>query len=468
VCYSRTSRFGETQPLNDRRREVIRDVRKWRYTPFVRDGQTVAAIVTETVAEQELPKATLHTPDVPLDQVHLTLRRSGCFGSCPSYGVEVYGDGHAVYSGSDFVDVVGEHRYSISQQAVAKLFDSLRSKDLWSLRDSYRASITDNAAYQITMQLGEQTRSIEDYVGQAVGMPVAVTEFEKELDTAAGSENWIHLSSTAVERLKAEGFLFSSQEGGALLARAVANSDSHDDKAMLALMELGAPVDTVVHERYRGDQSSLIELALRWRRETLIDALIGKGALQTDGVPDQLKLDQAFRAALAGGKLSLVQKIWNASAGVRPSLTYLDRGDEDASPPQQSPVTLLLSPPYDNAKSWQGREIAQWLAAMGCNLNAHRADGATLLHVAAQAGDVKFVRYLLDQGIDPSTPGRFGLPALGGTHSEDVTMLLLEAGTDVTRLNDKGSSLRKFADYNHWQRVIAWLDQHAGLRQSEK
>ena len=62
--------------------------------------------------------------------------------------------------------------------------------------------------------------------------------------------------------------------------------------------------------------------------------------------------------------------------------------------------------------------------------------------------------------MDPSTPGKYDLPALGGTHDEDVAMVLLQAGTDLTKLNEGGSTFREYAEYNHWARVCAWLGEH--------
>jgi len=62
--------------------------------------------------------------------------------------------------------------------------------------------------------------------------------------------------------------------------------------------------------------------------------------------------------------------------------------------------------------------------------------------------------------MSASTPGKYGLPALGGVESEDVAMVLLEAGTDMSRMNDSGQSYRSFAEYNHWQRVVEWLTAH--------
>jgi hypothetical protein len=293
-----------------------------------------------------------------------------------------------------------------------------------------------------------------------VGMPAVVTAFEDEIDSAAGSKDWINLSRTAVKNLHAEGFAFASKEGGMLLGRAAANPKA-DDTALVELIRLGARTDTSVVEGMGGErQVSLIDAALESGHEKLVAALIERDTLLTKGALDQGEMDRAFRAAIGGGKLSLVQTIWDTSAGARPALTFPDQGREKRYPERQSPVTLLLRPPFDGRQGWQGREIAQWLAGKGCDLAAHGADGNTLLHIAAEAGDAPFVRYLLEQGVNPSTHGEFDLLAIDGTHDEEVAMLLLNAGNMSTRYVDNGE-FRKFAEYNHWQRVIDWLEKHA-------
>ena len=123
-----------------------------------------------------------------------------------------------------------------------------------------------------------------------------------------------------------------------------------------------------------------------------------------------------------------------------------------------SPVTLLLSHEPYQTTPWAGLEITKWLTAKGCDIHAHGADGRTLLHIAAHAGDVNMVRYVLDQGIAASTPGRFSLPALGNTNDEDIALMLLQEGTDISTMDDGGTRFRRYAISNHWGRVIAWLD----------
>jgi hypothetical protein len=457
VCYKLTGRFDEVIGLNAQRRSVIDNLGAWRYSPFLRDGKAVTSVFSEFVNEQEMPERHLPLPEVPLDKVEISLARSGCYGTCPSYSVDVHGDGRVVYNGSGYVVVEGRHEFRIPVDDVARLVESLRAKDLWSLRPRYTAGVTDNPTYILSLRVGEQTHQLEDYVGQWAGMPSTVSDFEEEVDKVAHANHWLHLSQEAIEQLKSEGFDFHSAAAAELLARAVEDEESDDDQAMLSILQLGAPIDG------KDATNPLIQEALRHRRSALIDPLIAAGALNSGGRADQKKIDAAFDAAIAGGRLALVQRLWAVSGDTpHPSFTFDDHSAENSTRSVKSSVILLLEPPRYPVGEWEGLEIAQWFVAQGGDLKASAADKRTLLHIAAKAGDARFVRYLLDQGLDASTPGEYGLPALGSVEDEDIALILLEAGSNLAGLESNGHPFRDYAEYNHWQRVVAWLDAHNG------
>jgi len=459
ACYGLKDEFDRQQPLNPRRQALIGELKSWRYAPLQRGPSAVAAIVSERIGEQEMPKEHLPLPEVPLANVHLALERSECFGACPSYRVDLYGDGRVVYQGKSNVDVEGTHAYRVPPASVEQLVASLRNKDIWSLRADYSASITDNPSVNLTIELGEQTHRLHDYVGEKAGMPSSVTEFENEVDNVARSDIWVNLAMPAVKFLEKERFEFRSRAGANLLARAVANEYSHDGEAMLRLIELGVPLDGSAGDRFSPDSpGALFDNALKHRRAILIEPLITRGALQTGGREDPSKIDAAFRAAITGGQLAIVRAVWNAPGdALHPSLMFDDPSAKGSS--RKLPVTLLLSHAYRH-DSWEGFEIAKWLVAQGCDIRAAAADGTTLLHIAAEANDAKFVRYLLEQGLDAKALGKYRLPPLGSTHDEETALLLLEAGDGLAGMEGADHGFVDYARSNHWDRVIAWLKAH--------
>ena len=453
VCYSATKMPNDEKLTLDAPTRT--ELAKVRYRPFLRGGKPTAAIVAEELREEELLEKQVPTPQVPLEQVSITLERTGCYGTCPSYTVEMRGDGQVTYTGKRFVDVEGAHTYRVPAADVVKLVDSLRAKNLWSMRTSYRAGITDNPTYALTLKLGDQVHCIEDYVGESAGMPAVVTEFEDEVDAVSQARSWTELTSVAIARLEAEKFDFTSAEAGAMLARAL-SGDSRDDAAIARLIELGAPLDQTVVLGFLRSGPSIVT-ALENQRLAAIGPLVARGALKTNGRVDPAKLDEAFAAAVRGGRLEAVQRIWDAADGQPyPSLVanVPQRPDEK---PLRVPVVLLLQR-YPKDRPWDGLAIAQWLATKGVDLKARVPEQRTLLHIAVNADDAAFVRYLLDQGLDPSVPGPSDLPPLDSASNEDIAMMLLEAGG---RTSDP-KHLVKYARERHWGRVVGWLEGRRG------
>lgn len=452
---------------------ILKDIGGWRYTPFIRGGHPVAALVYEHVPEEESPQAHRPLPDVPLEQVRIALERtSGGWYSNPAYRVEIRGDGTALYLGKSGVVVEGEHRYRVPAREVARLVESLRSKDIWSFEPSYNSNSADSPIYRLTVVLGARQRTVEDNAGQSIGMPRAVSEFQDEVDRVARTVMWKDFTLGAVEMLKAERFVFASPAGAELLARAMARSS--DEDAILALIELGAPLEVPdsPKARHQGWTRPLLEVALARRHVRVAKVLIDHGALASEGRRDQKKIDAAFRTAVAGGRLELVELIWEtAGPAHRPKLVFDDTTagpyvPKERAVSKQSPLTLTLQRRNADAE-WEGAAIAEWLAARGCDLNARSALGETLLHTAASTNDGPLVRYLLAQGVDALAQDQYGHLALTRTGDEDVALQLLEAGADQFGTRNAASRhrftaarerLRLIAVHEHWRRVLAWME----------
>jgi hypothetical protein len=430
VCYSSKERFmgdpvssvfGDTLSLDDQRRDVINKFKNARYTPFVEGG---GAIVSEQINEREAPEKHVPLPDVPLGKVRITLEWGG-------YKVDIYGDGRVIYKGVKFVDVDGEHSYRVPPEEVGRLIESLRVSDIWSLRSSYSYAVTDYPVFVLTVDMGGEVKRFEDYAGERAGMPSSVSDFQREVDKVARSDMWIRLSREALEHLKAEGYNFASPAGAELLDRAIANEFSHDDEAILDLIALGAPITE--NNPHTPTWYSLLVPALKEKRVMLIDPLVKKGALKANGKPDQSKINAAFHAAIMSGSLAFVEKIWQSAGGNhRPACTFLDTSS-DGSARKRSPVSLKLFPPRNKKAAWDGLAITKWLVARGCDIKAASIDGTTLLHRAAESGDVDFVRYLVGQGLDMSARRNIDRkPALYFAENEEIALILLEAGTDLS------------------------------------
>ena len=60
-----------------------------------------------------------------------------------------------------------------------------------SLRDEYRAHITDLPTNTITLTRNGRTKRVVDYGGTGAGMPAAVRELQAEIDRVAQTAQWV-------------------------------------------------------------------------------------------------------------------------------------------------------------------------------------------------------------------------------------------------------------------------------------
>ena len=57
--------------------------------------------------------------------------------------------------------------------------------------DKYIAKVTDNPTYTLTLTVGGKTKTVTDYVGIEVGLPLAISDLENAVDDTAGTQRWI-------------------------------------------------------------------------------------------------------------------------------------------------------------------------------------------------------------------------------------------------------------------------------------
>ncbi|HEX4534465.1 MAG TPA: DUF6438 domain-containing protein [Rhizomicrobium sp.] len=122
--------------------------------------------------------------------LRITLQRSPCFGRCPTYKVEIRGDGSVIYNGGSFVAVTGERTAKIPQEKVRELYELFRKADYFWLNDSYGAAVTDLPTFTTSISYDGHSKSVRDYGGRMIGMPEIVGELELAVDDAADTTRW--------------------------------------------------------------------------------------------------------------------------------------------------------------------------------------------------------------------------------------------------------------------------------------
>lgn len=129
---------------------------------------------------------------VDAESLTITLDRSECWGGqCPSYIVEIRGDGTVNFCGEAFVEQRGVRTKTIPQRDVQILFNAILDANFFELKDRYVTDFTDGATFQIKVDFDGKSKLVVDYFGEWLEMPEAVTELQNSIDKTAGTENWI-------------------------------------------------------------------------------------------------------------------------------------------------------------------------------------------------------------------------------------------------------------------------------------
>jgi hypothetical protein len=184
---------GEERDLKlwpDLRPEVLR----WKFIPFQVDGRPVTASAEEyvdLVPPERFPFVHVPAPAIrPDSKIDIALSRSMCYGRCPVYKVLVSTKG-IVFDGEAYVAAEGRHTGTVDPSAVRALARKFVAADFYSMRSEYRASVTDNSTYTLSISIDGHKKQVVDYVGSWEGMPQAISELEDDVDALAHTDRWI-------------------------------------------------------------------------------------------------------------------------------------------------------------------------------------------------------------------------------------------------------------------------------------
>jgi hypothetical protein len=129
----------------------------------------------------------------------ITLERSVCFGTCPSYRVAVASDGKVTFEGRDFVKTKGTATVQVKPEDFKTLANEFEQITYFSLDDKYEPgtpgcgpAVTDLPYVKTSIQMNGKTKSVSHYHGCRESEVLrALTALERKIDEIAGTEKWI-------------------------------------------------------------------------------------------------------------------------------------------------------------------------------------------------------------------------------------------------------------------------------------
>ena len=78
-----------------------------------------------------------------VDTLFASIHRTACYGRCPSYKVEIYESGYAIYEGFKFVEKEGKYTAQLPANDLAYLMDKAKEIGYFQLNDKYDSNVTD-------------------------------------------------------------------------------------------------------------------------------------------------------------------------------------------------------------------------------------------------------------------------------------------------------------------------------------
>jgi hypothetical protein len=425
--------------------ELQPEVSKWKFTPFEKNEKPVTAEIEEyidLVPPERLPRKHVAPPVLrPKSRIEVTLQRTGCYGSCPSYTVTLGSDG-IVFEGGGFVVASGRHTDSVDASDVRKLAKQFIAADFYSMDSEYRASVTDNPTYILSIDIDGRKKVVEDYVGQWEGMPAVISDLEDEVDALARTERWIKGSEGLVSALQDERFNFHTFEAQEMLRAAATRGE------VLTVCELlgsDVPLYPLPPPKSANSDSGTAPLHGGWlffaaRQPEVLQILIDAKASKDD----QLDKDQALVNAARSGKVvaarALIAYGANPNTDLR-KLTITEEGGGMTMERQSAGSMLIYAAESGNP------EMVREMLRYRPNLEARDPEGKTAMFLAGEyryndenGKRVECVRLLVEAGADVNARDNEGNTPLHGIFLNDVEEELLRLGANVNARNNEGET----------------------------
>lgn len=425
--------------------ELQHEVQQWKFTPFEQNGSRITAEIEEyidLVPPERLPKNHVTPPLVrPNSRVSISLERTGCFGSCPSYTVTLSTNGIA-FDGGGYVVASGKHTAKLDVNELRKIANRFVAADFYSMNEKYVAAVTDNPTYVLSIAIDGRTKKVLDYVGSWEGMPAVITELEDEVDAFANTKRWIDGIDGLVQALQAENFNFQSFEAQLMIKESATRGQVETVREFLAA---GVPLDPIFGPKPKEPYMAVPLENVGWLNSAsshpeALQALIGAGASRDD----QRDKDLALLGAAGSGNVEAVQEL--IAYGANPNADFSNQIVTESSAGMtigaQGAGSVLVYA-AGSGKPEMIREILRYHP----KLEARDREGKTALFAAGDyryrdqdGARVECVRLLVQAGANVNARDNDGNTPLHEIFLTDVEEELLKLGADVNARNNDGET----------------------------
>lgn len=119
--------------------------------------------------------------DQKSDTLVFSIRRTACFGTCPTYDIYVYESGFATYEGKVHVDRIGLYQTRVGKATLETLLQEAESVDFFDMKAEYDSPVTDLPSTFITVARNGETKQVKGRVDPPAGFKKLAARAEELL-----------------------------------------------------------------------------------------------------------------------------------------------------------------------------------------------------------------------------------------------------------------------------------------------
>lgn len=116
----------------------------------------------------------------------ISMKKTACYGTCPVYEIQIYGDLSVKLKGEQHIDLIGDFESSISQERLDQLKEKFREADFFSFEEKYWEAYTDLPTTYVYFNDDGKELQVMDYVGA----PDSLKDLEKEVGMLLEELDW--------------------------------------------------------------------------------------------------------------------------------------------------------------------------------------------------------------------------------------------------------------------------------------
>jgi ankyrin repeat protein len=426
---------------------IRRTVLRWKFVPFTVKDKPVTASIEESVylvGPRRKPSEHVIPPVIkPDSNISITLKRTQCYGPCPAYTLRI--DAHTIrYEGTYATVVEGVHYENADPAKVRQLAQRFLDANFYSLDDEYALAVTDLPSYIVSISIDGRAKSVTDYRGVNVGMPLVVLELEDAVDMLARSDRWVLGRQGLVQSLKSEGYDFHTTDAQSVLKRAIVGNQA---KTAEELLQAGVPLEVLPGAQPPAEPLISFDPSRpRWLYSASYAAEVMPVLLRTRASEhDQEDKDSALQNAAQLGDLDMVQEL--IRYGANPKATFevtRPKGNLRGQPLEIGGSVLISAAASGNPAVV--REILQYHP----DLEAKDSQGRTAVFRAAHGHPgqgresldrVECLKVLAAASANPNARDNLGDTTMWETAADDVREELLKMGLDINAENNEGETV---------------------------